>query len=95
MLDPAGEDEGLERPGSWGSPAMTSAWIPSSTRTICSCGWLWSGTVAPGSKRIRFSIAPSPKSGRPLTPAASSNARDCVEPRTNLRLHVLDYRSSP
>ena len=33
------------------------------------------GTVASGSKRIRFSIARSPNSGCPATPAASSNAR--------------------
>ena len=49
--------------------------MPSRTRPSCSCGWLWSGTVAPGSNRIRFSIARSPNSGRPVTPAASSKAR--------------------
>src|SRR6476469_6630218 len=40
----------------------------------CSCGWLWSGTTAPGSSSITLIIAPAPKSGRPVTPATSSNA---------------------
>ncbi len=65
--------------------------MPSSTIPSCSCGWLCSGTVAPGSKRMRFSIAPSPNSGRPETPAASSNARTCVE-TYELWFHALDYR---
>ncbi len=39
---------------------------PSSTIPSCSCGCEWSGTVAPGSNVTRFSIAPSPKSGRGL-----------------------------
>src|SRR5438093_4438571 len=56
--------------------------MPLSTIPSCSCSWLWSGTVAPGSKSIRLSIAPSPKSGLPLTPAASSKGRTWSK-RTN------------
>jgi Zinc-binding dehydrogenase len=57
------------------TPSTTSACIPRRTIPSCSCSWLWSGTVAPGSNSIRLSIAPSPNKGRPLTPDASSNAR--------------------
>src|SRR5262245_42265238 len=55
-------------------PSTTSACIPCSTIPSCSCSWLWSGTVAPGSNSITLSMAPSPNSGRPTTPAASSNS---------------------
>ena len=47
--------------------------MPWSTTPSCSCSWLCNGTVEPGSNSITLSIAPSPKSGRPETPAASSN----------------------
>ena len=49
----------------------------------CSCGWLWSGTSEPGANSMRLSIAPSPKSGRPVTPSANSNDRTSSK-RTNL-----------
>ena len=61
--------------------------MPSSTIPSCSCGWLCSGTVAPGSKRIRFSIAPSPKSGRPVTPGNELEGANLVE-LDELRLHA-------
>ena len=67
--------------------------MPRRTIPSCSCGWLCSGTVAPGSNSIRFSIAPSPNSGRPETPAASSNARTSSK-RTNCGSIRRDYRST-
>src|SRR5437764_3369887 len=60
----------------------------------CSCSWLWSGTVAPGSNSIRFSIAPSPKRGRPDTPSASANARTS-EKRTNCGSIARRLSSTP
>src|SRR5919106_3093717 len=67
--------------------------MPSSTMPSCSCGWLCSGTSAPGSKRMRLSMAPAPKSGCPVTPAASSKARTASS-RTNCGSMGLDYRRS-
>src|SRR6478735_11250424 len=61
-------------PSSCATPSTTRACIPRKTIPSCSCGWLWAGTVAPGSNSIRFSIASLPKSGRPSTPATRLNA---------------------
>src|SRR5207237_113256 len=80
-------------PAPGAAPSTTSACMPRRTIPSCSCGCEWSGTVAPGANSITFSIAPEPKSGRPLTPAASSKA--FTESKwTNCGSTAVDYRSA-
>ena len=74
MLDPAREDVALHRAELVRFAVDDERLHARAGRSpSCSCSWLCSGTVEPGSNSIRLSIAPSPKSGRPETPAASSN----------------------
>src|SRR5262245_47832287 len=56
--------------------------MPRRTMPSCSCGWLCSGTTAPGSNSIRLIMAPAPNSGLAVTRGPSSR-RFSPSKRTN------------